>query len=270
MLLLVAACGPRDLVESDVAAVVDGEPVRVVDFEAYLADSAAAGDEELGPPVLSALLDDYLDELLVRRLAVDRGLVDRRATAGEALAALMEAEGAPVPGDRRVETYYREHPERYRRPERVRLRQILVEERSEAETALAELAAGEPFAEVARRRSIEPAAARGGDQGILAREDLPPAIAEIVFALVPREVSGIVAADYGFHIFQVTERHPAEEVPLAAAVPEIRSWLARLDREEARSRLVRKARSRYNTAVYASNLPFDYQGLFDTADTTPR
>ena len=91
VLLLPAACGPRALVESDVAALVGGEPVRVADFEAHLADSAAAGDEALEDQVLSALLDDYLDERLVRRLAIDRGVVDRRATAGEALAALMKA-----------------------------------------------------------------------------------------------------------------------------------------------------------------------------------
>ena len=104
------------------------------------------------------------------------------------------------------------------------------------------------------------AAVLGGDQGFLGREDLPPAFADTIFDLAVGEFSDIVTADYGFHIFQVTERRPAELVPVREAAAEIRDLLRRTESQEVRRRLVEEARDRYNTVVYASNLPFDYRG----------
>ena len=75
--------------------------------------------------------------------------------------------------------------------------------------------------EVARRLSRGPRADGGGVQGELARSDLPPSYADLIFALKPGEVSPVVPAEYGFHLFQVIEREPAEVVPLAAARGEI-------------------------------------------------
>ena len=66
-------------------------------------------------------------------------------------------------------------------------------------------------------------------------------------------------ADYGFHIFQVVARQPAEVVPLAAARGEI---VARLRQERADRRCGRwseEARGRYNVKVYERNLPFGYE-----------
>jgi peptidyl-prolyl cis-trans isomerase C len=146
----------------------------------------------------------------------------------------------------------------------VRLRQILVEDRAAAERAWREIAAGADFAQVARRDSKEPRAAFGGDQGELSRADLPPAFAETIFALAPGEVSEIVAADYGFHLFQVVRRLPAQELTLAEAEPEIRSLLARSNAEGRLSELVGEARDRYNPAVYVRNLPFNYVGRYSS------
>ena len=112
----------------------------------------------------------------------------------------------------------------------MRLRQILTEDRATAERALKEIAGGADFEEVARRLSRDPSAASGGYQGELSREDLPPSFAEIIFGLKPGEVSRLVPAEYGFHIFQVTGREPAQVVPLAAARPEI---LGKLRQERA-------------------------------------
>ncbi len=162
--------------------------------------------------------------------------------------------------DERVLLYYRKHSERFSRPERVRLSQILVEDRASADRAQEELQSGVPFEEVARRLSTEPAAAIGGDQGILGQDDLPPAFVEIIFGLEVGEISPVVAADYGFHIFKVTERRPAEKVPVSEAAAEVRDHLRRIESAEIRAELVEEARGRYNTAVYASNLPFDYRG----------
>ena len=81
----------------------------------------------------------------------------------------------------------------------------------------------------------------------------------------------MVPASYGFHIFQVVSRQPAEVVTLAAARGEIVAKL-REERGDRRLRaLVEEARGRYNTKVYERNLPFGYEGAYSEkhAQKTP-
>ncbi len=254
-----AACGD-ELPAPDVVARVGGSGIALTVFEEYLERSSIELDAGLDDRVLTQLFDDFLDETLVHRMAVEDGVVEASAGRHQALETLVRRRFADELTDERVLLYYRTHLERFSRPERVRLSQILVEERAAAELAHQELASGVPFEEVARRLSTEPAAAIGGDQGYLTRDDLPPAFVETVFELEIGQYSPIVAVDYGFHIFQVTDRRPAETVPSDQAAAEIRDLLRREDSEEIQSSLVEEARGRYNVSVYASNLPFDYQG----------
>jgi len=279
-----ASCGrPRPPGPDVVARIGDGE-VRYAQFEAYLRhavgtmDSAGDGGEAEGEGVLasdalSGLFDQFLDEELLARLAAERGLMAgaEADAAGRrrAVDRLLESLAAGEPSEEEIAAYYREHRGEFARPERVRLRQILTDERAAAEGALRELAAGADFAELARRVSRDPSAASGGEQGELARADLPPAFAEVIFALSPGEVSRLVPADYGFHVFQVTERLPAEVVPF----PQVRGEIAeRLRRERADRRLrelVEEARSAHDVTVYERNLPFNYKGFYGHDKPTP-
>ncbi len=261
--LLLAACGAGGPPSDAVARVGEielpyAELARYVEAET---DSPAAA---LEAPVLSRLLDQHLTELLLLRVAVERGLVEPGADPRDALSALLEA--APVDAPVRAEALarYRDRRSELALPERVRLRQVLTETRERAEAARAELEAGADFGDVARRYSQDPSAPYGGTQGELAREDLPEAFAEVIFALEPGEVSPVVEADYGFHVFQVTERLPGRVLPFEEAEPvlaegireeRVRSWL---------DGLVEEARSRYAVRVYEKNLPFDYQGAYAT------
>ena len=248
----------------DAVATIGGTDVRYSELEAYLARSV--GDSSaLGSDVLSELFDQYLDESLLARLAVDRGLV--RGAGGpagprRAIDALLQQGLRREPGAAEIAGYYQAHLGDFARPERVRLRQILTEDKATAEEALRELAGGKPFDEVARRLSRDPSAAAGGYQGELSRGDLPPAFTEIIFALKPGEVSRLVPAEYGFHIFQVVERQPAQVVPLEQARGEILGKL-RQDRADRLLRsLVEEARRRYPVAIHERNLPFAYQGFY--------
>ncbi len=256
-----SACRGRALPAPDVVARIDGLEIPYAEFEDYLRRNSVEVDDALASDVLSRLLDRFLDERLLFRLAVERGLVRPEEDPREAASALIAAEERAV-GAERIVAYYDRHRDDYELPERVRLSQILVEEREAAELAAAELAAGTPFEQVARAVSIDPAAPRGGDQGVLAREDLPPAFAEVILQLEPGEVSEVVPADYGFHLFQVVERYPAESAPLERVEAEIREILRRGDADRAFERLVEEARERYNVTLYERNLPFNYGGEY--------
>ena len=108
--------------------------------------------------------------------------------------------------------------EEFERPERVRLRQILLDDPEAVERALAELKEGAEFDQVARRYSRDSTGETGGVQGELSRDDLPPLFADTIFALEPGEVSDVVEAEYGFHLFQVMEQLPAEVLALACFI----------------------------------------------------
>jgi parvulin-like peptidyl-prolyl isomerase len=177
---------------------------------------------------------------------------------------LLRSDLKAQPSEAEVAAYYEAHRDEFARPERVQLRQILTEDRATAEKALREINGGADFAKVADRLSR----GAGGYQGELSREDLPPAFADIIFSLQPGEVSRLVPADYGFHIFQVVSRSPAEVVPLAAAREEIAGRLREERADQLLAQLVQEARRRYNVQLYERNLPFEYRGSYSHAPKT--
>ncbi len=279
-LLALVACRRTPPPAPDAVARIGEQELRYPQFRVYVSEVVGSSAGLLASDVLSALFDQFLDERLLERLAADRNLVPKRAAESRAaepdgrrgrrgIDALLAVE-VPEPTDAEIAAYYRDHGSEFARPERVRLRQVLVERRSEAERALGDLSSGADFAAIARKYSRDPSSERGGDQGELSAADLPAAFADVIFRLQPGEVSPVVPADYGFHIFQVTERFPAETMPLERASKEIRR---RLRRERADVRLVElvaEARHRYNVEIYARNLPFEYRGAYHDPQTAHR
>jgi parvulin-like peptidyl-prolyl isomerase len=258
-----SSCAPKEpLPGPDVVARIATVEVRHSDFEAYLRRNLGEGGEALTSEALSQLLDQYLTERLLTRLALDRGLVAPGAPAARSADALLAAEPRTAPTPAEIEAWYQAHRAALARPERVELAQILTESREAAERARREIKAGADFASVARQVSADPAASRGGQSGTFAREDLPPAFADVVFALPDGGVSDVVATDYGFHVFKVLRHLPADQPTL----DEVRDLVVARIRGEradaAMARLVAEARSRYAVEVYDRNLPFSYRGAF--------
>lgn len=243
---------------------IGGEEKSYEDFDRYVGSVLNVDGSRSSSQVLSRLFERFVDDELLLRWARDRGFADEAATAHAAAASVLEA-SPPEISSADVERYYAEHRSDYQRPVRARLRQILVEDRASAESALAELEAGVDFGEVAGIRSIGPSAPDGGLQGELSREDLPGALAEVVFALEEGEWSELLEADYGFRIFQVERFLPAETLSLEAAAPSIRSRLV-AERSDALIRqAIDEARREYNLQVAVSRLPFEYNGPYSTS-----
>jgi len=268
VILLAAACQRAAPPPPDAAASIGDTEVRYAEFERYVTLNVGDPGGSLGSDVLSELFDQFLDERLLERLAADRGLLKASAASGQgrqAIDALLDKDLRQEPGEAEIARYYQEHRRDFARPERVRLRQILTADRHAAEEARREIAAGTPFEEVARRLSQGPRADGGGYQGELSRADLPPSFADLIFSLKPGEVSPVVPAEYGFHLFQVTAREPAEVVPLAAARGEILGRLRQQRADQLLRSLVQEARSHYTVEVYERNLPFAYQGSYSHA-----
>jgi peptidyl-prolyl cis-trans isomerase SurA len=114
-----------------------------------------------------------------------------------------------------VEEYYLDHlAEMPQEPDSLVLRNILVAVKPAPEVrekiqrkvrqAREALAAGQSFADVARKYSEGPNAARGGAVGLVRRGDLfDPALDQTVFSLVEGEVSQPVVSPRGVHLFRL-------------------------------------------------------------------
>lgn len=263
LFLLTVGCNRADPPAPDVVARIGDQLVRYSEFEEWVAQTAGDSDSVLASDVLSQLFDQFLDEKVLVRMADDRGLLKSTERGPrDAIDALLRKDPEEEPSEEEIARYYEQRRQDFVRPERVRLRQILTDDRGAAEQALQRLAAGELFIEVARQLSRDPSAQTGGYQGELSREDLPPAFADVIFSLQPGEVSRIVPAEYGFHIFLVIDRPAAGVVPLEDAREEIVERLRQERADRHLAELVREGRTHYNVEVHGRNLPFNYQGSY--------
>lgn len=111
---------------------------------------------------------------------------------------------------------YEAKPERFKTGERVRIRHILLEgsddkAQAKAQELLKELRAGVDFAQLAKQHSIDKGTAgKGGDLGFFEHGRMVPEFEKAAFALEKKgDLSEPVATQFGLHILQLEERHPA-------------------------------------------------------------
>lgn len=125
-----------------------------------------------------------------------------------------------------VRRYYQDNQQEFDRPERVRVRQIVVSTEEEARAILAELQSGADFAALARKKSTAPEAEHGGDLGYFSMGEMPAEF-NVVFGLPKGGLSGVVKSPYGFHVFRLEDRQKAGRLSLEEASKEIAEKLLR-------------------------------------------
>ena len=217
-------CGGRVATAPDIVVRLGEQDISYTDFEEYLRVNSLDGEVGLASPVLSGLFDQFVFEELLLATAREQGVTgsDRRRIVDK----LVGKRVAEAVGEAEVQAYFASHPEQFNLPERVSLRQILVDDRAIAEAALARLRAGEAF-EVVARSVQEGDGQAGWVQDNLGRDAVPPLFAESIFALEENEVSEIVEAEYGFFIFEVTSRKASAQLTFDEAAVSIRRELER-------------------------------------------
>lgn len=127
--------------------------------------------------------------------------------------------------DEELRKVYETNKDQYRIPERVHVRHILLKTtdkpkeelpkiQARAEELLKQIKGGADFAELAKKNSEDPgSAAKGGDLDWIVRGQTVPAFENAAFSLKPKELSGIIKTEYGFHIIQVLEKQEARVKP---------------------------------------------------------
>lgn len=170
------------------------------------------------------LLKQYMDFERWREAVRQQLLVNKVLTR-------ISAEIPPVSYEE-IRAYYERHREEFKRPVRVKLRQIVTKDREEAEEIRQWVYEGEDMGELARKFSIAPEAQDDGMIGWVDEEGLEEAMSKAVSSLKVGQISPVVGASYGYHVLQVLERRDAGYRDLPDAAGEIESKLFSLKEEQ--------------------------------------
>ena len=127
--------------------------------------------------------------------------------------------------DEELRRIYQSSQDRFRTPERVKARHILLmttgksdeekaKAKAKADELLKQLKGGADFAALAKANSEDTGTKdNGGDLGWITRGQTVENFEKTAFALKPNELSDVIATEYGYHIIQVLEKEPARLRP---------------------------------------------------------
>ena len=282
---LLAVCKRKPSIPPDVVARVNDRMLTLADFKRYLERNVGMELAQLTPEVASAMLDQYLEEVIVSEYAASHGVevpTEKIAEAvrTEAGATVIEkrdemrrqrlianlAAEIPEPTEAEIQTYYQQHQNEFRSGEEVRVRQILVNDETVAKDIREKLRDGASFEELSSQFSRAPNAKRGGEIGYVSRGELPKMFEDEIFRLQAGQISEIIRTDSSFHIFKVEERRPPGTLDVHSATPLIQSRLREEAVRERLAQLVATSRGQMTIAVLTRRLPFQYSGALPKAE----
>jgi len=284
-LCLAIACHRKPSIPADVVARVSERNITLADFKRFLERNTGTDLAQMGPEVASALLDQYMEEIILSEYAAAHGVeipaeqiasavrTDAGSTVIEKrddmrrqkLIGELTADVVP-PTDLAIRAYYDAHPAEFRSGEEVHVRQILVHDESLADQIEEKLKKGASFEDLSTQFSLAPNAKKGGEIGFVGRGELPKMFEDEIFSLKPGTVSGVIQTESSFHNFKVDQRRPPGVIDVQTATPAIRE---RLKEEEVRARIadvVGKARREMQVAVLTKRLPFKYSGTLPKSE----
>lgn len=260
-----AAENKAESIADDVFATVNGEVIFAAEFHAYLmagvrqrfyhgkttaTEQTAFRDE---------MMQNIVDRVLLLQEARKRGIVVKsinlehegqqhvaqlREEAVIDRLKAMEGEAVSVK-KQEVETYYVSNPEKFTRPEQVRVSLILLEvppyatseawqaRLTEAETIAKKLKQGDSFASLARQYSDHNSSKKGGDLGFVHAGMLAPDVEQLIKSLSPGENAAPIYLLQGVAVFRLEERTEEKLNSYDVVASRARDLLLRERREKA-------------------------------------
>lgn len=288
--------GAPPAMEPQVVVTVGGSAIPYGAFERYLADNSAQDEgtmDEQADTIKSRLLDQFIEEQLLVRAAgrfkvtvsdaeVDQYMQALGVSQGEAEVAGPEGKEAfrdklrqsiliqkvkdeavlskveITPGE--IEDYFNKHPDQYRQPRAVVLRQILVDDKALAERLAADLSKDPSrFEAVARDNSVSP---DRGQARTYTEEELPVELREPLFALQPGQVSPPLEQAQRWRIFQLVRKSEAQAGDLAGVRRRIQLELFQAKSDQALDQFIADLKKESDIRVNRTILPFDYLGEY--------
>ena len=205
---------------STVLAEVNGTAITSADFEREV---------KALPEYIRAMADtpqgkqELIDTLVMRELILQQAAkegLDKGAEIDEKLAELKKRIVVDTYLKKKVETdaqlsdeelkkFYDQNLEKFKSGEQVKASHILVKSEQEAKDILAQLKGGSVFEELAKAKSVDTSASKGGDLGWFGKGNMVPVFEKAAFSLKEGELSGIVKSEFGYHIIKLTGKRAA-------------------------------------------------------------
>jgi len=130
----------------------------------------------------------------------------------------------PAPTEKEISDFYKNNQNRFKVPEAVHARHILIakapgdsaallaQKKAKAEGLRKQISAGADFAELARSHSDCPSKSKGGDLGNVTRGQMVKPFEDAVFALKKNQIGPVVETEYGFHVVQALGVRPPKTI----------------------------------------------------------
>ncbi len=198
-----------------VIARIDGQPILRSELQATMRGLPAQAQgmpiETLYPMLLERVIDLRLIGNAARGSKLDDDPAVKKKIAEAADRVLQEALLTKAIETKVTEAALREKYKTYAASvpgqEEVNARHILLKTEAEAKAVIVEIQKGGDFADVAKKRSIDPGAANGGDLGYFTREQMVPEFSEAAFNLKKGEVTQVpVKSSFGWHVIRVEDK----------------------------------------------------------------
>lgn len=165
--------------------------------------------------------------------------------------------------------YYDDHLQMFMELEEIQMAEVLVATRAEAEQLLQRVRAGERLETLAARHTLRTDAERSGQYHIHnhpSERRVFGALYDSVVAAPVGVLTGPVALDEGYSIFEVRERIPPRPTPFAQAASRARWWVQKRQEKTLFDSLFTRLRNQYADRVVV----FEEQlGRLDASPTSP-
>ena len=155
--------------------------------------------------------------------------------------------GLSSPIDEELTTFYKENPDKFKSPENVEVRHILISvQKEDGETVKAEKMKraeeirkqliekkGENFSEIAAKVSDGPSKTKGGMIGKVARGQTVKPFEDAAFSQKEGEIGPVVETMFGYHIIEVLKHNQETVTSLADAKASISDYLLGQKKQDA-------------------------------------
>ncbi len=204
--------------------------VQAITSEWAAKNGLGISDEELDAEV-NKVRQVYPDDLSFRRLLAQENISFNSWKEGLRQSLLEKkvlskaAQDLKPPKEEETRAYYLANKDRWKRKERILLRQIVLDQEITAEKVLEELVKKKDFEGMAKKFSVAPEGKNGGLIGWVEKGVVD--IFDKAFALPVGTISKVLESPYGFHIFKVEKKASPGILAYEEVLPQIKTQVMR-------------------------------------------
>ena len=156
--------------------------------------------------------------------------------------------------DEALQKYFTGNPERFKKPEVVRLSILSSKDEKKAKNARALIAEGQDFGNVAARMSEDMYRIKGGDIGFIHRGRIYPELEKEAFSMKVGEIRGPIKAEGSWYILRVLDKQPEQRVAFDSVKDALKKELESKRAQELMDAWIAALRSKATVEVFIAGM----------------